>query len=156
MARQEANLPHRLVIGGGKGWLYDEIFAKVQQLHLTDHVLLPGFIDDADLPALYRAAEFFAFPSLYEGFGIPILEAQACGAPVLTADNSCLPEAAGTAAVYVQAESVESIAHGILQLAHDPTLRQRLRTDGLANAAQFTWERSARQLLAAYEKVLTE
>lgn len=156
LARQEANLPHRLVIGGGKGWLYDEIFAKVQQLHLTDHVLLPGFIDDADLPALYRAAEFFAFPSLYEGFGIPILEAQACGAPVLTADNSCLPEAAGTAAVYVQAESVESIAHGILQLAHDPTLRQRLRTDGLANAAQFTWERSARQLLGAYEKVLTE
>ena len=154
LARQEANLPHRLIIGGGKGWLYAEIYAKVQQLQLTDHVLLPGFIDDADLPALYRAADFFAFPSLYEGFGIPILEAQACGTPVLTADNSCLPEAAGAAAVYVQAESVESIAQGILQLAQEAALRQRLRTEGLANAAKFTWERSARQLLGAYQKVL--
>lgn len=151
-ARQEAALPHRLVIGGSKGWLYDEIFATVQELGLAEEVLFPGFVDDADLPALFSAAEFFAYPSLYEGFGLPVLEAQACGAPVLTADNSCLPEAGGNAALYVEAESVESIAEGIVRLATDARLRADLRAKGFVNAAQFTWERSAAQLLAAYTK----
>ncbi|MBX3012105.1 MAG: glycosyltransferase family 4 protein [Caldilineaceae bacterium] len=154
LARQEVALPHRLVIGGGKGWLFDEIFARVQTLGLTDDVLFPGYIDDADLPALYNAADFFAFPSLYEGFGLPVIEALACGTPVLTADNSCLPEAGGAGALYVNAESVESIAHGILTLAQDSALRQRLRTAGLTHAAQFTWQQSAQQLLAAYRHVL--
>ncbi len=154
LARQEAKLPHRLVIGGGKGWLFDEIFARVQELGLTDHVIFPGYVADADLPALYRAAEFFAFPSLYEGFGLPIIEALACGTPVLTADNSCLPEAGGTGAIYVDALSIESIAAGIIQLANDADLRQQLRSAGLHHAAQFTWQRSAEQLLAAYLHVL--
>jgi len=154
LARKEAQLPHRLVIGGGKGWLFTEIFARVQELRLTDHVLFPGYIDDADLPVLYNAAEFFAFPSLYEGFGLPVIEALACGTPVLTANNSCLPEAGGAGAVYVEAESVESIADGLIRLATDAPLRQQLRTAGLTHAAQFTWQRSAEQLLAAYQKVL--
>lgn len=153
-ARQAAQLPHRLVIGGGKGWLYEEIYAKVQELGLQDHVLFPGYIDDADLPALYSAAEFFAFPSLYEGFGLPIIEALACGTPVLTADNSCLPEAGGPGALYVKAEDVASIAEGLITLAQDAALRQQLRAAGQLHAAQFTWQRSAQQLLAAYAKVL--
>uniref|UniRef100_A0A540VB61 Glycosyltransferase family 4 protein n=1 Tax=Litorilinea aerophila TaxID=1204385 RepID=A0A540VB61_9CHLR len=153
-ARQEARLPHRLVIGGSKGWLYDAIFARVQELGLEEHVHFPGFVADEDLPALYAAAEFFAYPSLYEGFGLPIVEALACGTPVLTGDNSCLPEAGGPGALYVRAEEVESIAQGILQLAQDEQLRIRLREAGLAHAAQFTWERSAQQLVAAYTKVL--
>lgn len=154
-ARQTAKLPHRLIIGGGKGWLFDEIFARVQALELTDDVLFPGYIADADLPALYTAAEVFAFPSLYEGFGLPVIEALACGTPVLTADNSCLPEAAGPGALYVKAEQVESIAEGLVTLAENASLRQQLRTLGLAHAAQFTWQRSAAQLLAAYQKVLS-
>lgn len=153
-ARQAVALPHRLVIGGGKGWLYDEIFAQVERLHLQDDVILPGYIDDTDLPALYSAAEFFAYPSLYEGFGLPIIEALACGTPVLTADNSCLPEAGGPGARYVDAEDMESIAEGIIQLATDAPLRLRLRTDGRAHAQQFTWQRSAAQLLGAYNQVL--
>ena len=153
-ARKAGDLPHRLVIGGGKGWLYDAIFAKLHELGLEEDVLLPGFVAEADLPALYSAADLFAYPSLYEGFGLPILEAQACGAPVLTADNSCLPEAGGDAALYVQAEETRSIADGILRLTQDAELRQQLRQAGLLHAAQFSWERSARQLLAAYEKVL--
>lgn len=153
-ARQAAHLPHRLVIGGGKGWLFDEIFARVQALGLTEDVLFPGYIADADLPALYTAAEFFAFPSLYEGFGLPVIEALACGTPVLTADNSCLPEAGGPGALYVKAEQIESIAEGIVTLTGNASLRQQLRTLGLAHAAQFTWQRSAEQLLAAYQKVL--
>ncbi len=142
------------MIGGSKGWLFEEIFATVRELGLEDHVLFPGFVDDADLPALYSAAAFFAYPSLYEGFGLPIVEALACGTPVLTADNSCLPEAAGPGALYVKADSVESIAAGIMRLAEDEPLRRSLVTAGQAHAATFTWQRSARQLLSAYQRVL--
>ncbi|MCB0115939.1 MAG: glycosyltransferase family 4 protein [Caldilineaceae bacterium] len=153
-ARKAAQIPHRLVIGGGKGWLFDEIFATVQALGLTDDVVFPGYIADEDLPALYSAAEFFAYPSLYEGFGLPVIEALACDTPVLTADNSCLPEAAGPGALYVDAESVESIAAAIVRLANEDALRRSLREAGRRHAAQFTWQRSARQLLAAYRYVL--
>jgi glycosyltransferase involved in cell wall biosynthesis len=153
-ARAAAKLPHRLVIGGRKGWLYEGIFARVQELGLGDHVLFPGFVADADLPALYSGAAFFAYPSLYEGFGLPIVEAQACGAPVLTGDNSCLPEAGGPGAVYVQAQDVDSIAEGIISLATDEALVAQLATAGQKHAAQFTWERSAQQLLSAYRKLL--
>ncbi len=158
LARQAAGaqggLPHRLIIGGSKGWLYDAIFAKVQELGLADDVHFPGFVADEDLPALYSGADFFAYPSLYEGFGLPIIEALACGTPVLTADNSCLPEAGGPGALYVKAESVESIAAGITALATDPALRRRLASAGRTHAAVFTWARSAGQLLTAYRALL--
>jgi glycosyltransferase involved in cell wall biosynthesis len=153
-ARAEAKLPHRLVIGGGKGWLYDEIFRRVGELNLDGHVHFTGFVEEADLPALYSAAEFFAYPSLYEGFGLPIVEALACGTPVLAGDNSCLPEAGGPGAFYVSAEEVDSIAAGIVQLATNAVLRTQLRIAGLQHAAQFTWARSAQQLLAAYAHAL--
>lgn len=149
-ARSHHNLPHKLVIGGKKGWLFDSIFARVQQLDLENDVLFPGFIDDADLPALYSGAQFFAYPSLYEGFGLPIVEALACGVPVLTADNSCLPEAAGDGALYVNALDVDDIAEKLSILATNPALRTQLAEAGLRHAATFTWERSARQLLGAY------
>lgn len=152
IARNEALLPHRLIIGGGKGWLYEEIFQRVGELRLREHVHFTGFVGDADLPALYSAADFFAYPSLYEGFGLPIIESLACGTPVLTANNSCLPEAGGPGALYVEAEDVRSIADGIVRLATDATLRAQLRTAGLHHAAHFTWERSARQLLDAYAR----
>ena len=126
----------------------------MQELGLADDVHFPGFVADEDLPALYSGADFFAYPSLYEGFGLPIIEALACGTPVLTADNSCLPEAGGPGALYVQAESVESIAAGITTLATDPALRRRLAHAGLAHAAAFTWARSAGQLLTAYRALL--
>jgi len=154
-ARQESDMPHCLVIGGSKGWMYDKIYARINELGLADHVLLPGFVPDDLLPALYRTAEFFAYPSLYEGFGIPIIEALACGTSVLTATNSCLPEAGGPGAIYVDAEDVSSIAHGITQLTQDRQLRERLRVAGLAHAAQFTWDRSAQQIVQAYQKVLS-
>ena len=153
-ARREADVPQHLVIGGAKGWLYDEIFATVQQLGLDDEVHFAGYVDEADLPVLYSAADFFVFPSLYEGFGLPLIEALACGTPVLTADNSCLPEAAGPGAVYVDAKDVTSIAQGIVRLANDADLRKRLSRAGRAHAASFTWTRSAQQLAAAYQTVL--
>jgi len=154
LARQEANLPHRLIIGGAKGWLYDSIFAKAEELNLQEVVHFPGFVADDDLAALYSAAEFVAYPSLYEGFGLPIIEALACGTPVLTGDNSCLPEAGGPGAVYVDALDTASIAQGIIRLADDAALRQALAAAGRQHAAAFTWERSAQQLLDAYAAAL--
>lgn len=149
-ARQTAGLQHNLVIGGGKGWLYDDIFAKVKELDLSESVKFVGFVADADLPALYSAAEFFAYPSLYEGFGLPIIEALACATPVLTANNSCLPEAGGPGALYVDAEDTDSIAAGLVRLATDVDFAAQLSTAGRAHAAHFTWERSADQLMNAY------
>jgi glycosyltransferase involved in cell wall biosynthesis len=154
VARAQDGLPHRLVVAGRTGWLYDDIFARVAELGLKGVVHFPGFVDEVDLPALYSDADFFAYPSLYEGFGLPILEALACGTPVLTGDNSCLPEAGGPGALYVDAESVESIAASIGKLAVDRALRENLRAAGLQHASYFTWQRSARQLLDAYAKVL--
>ncbi len=154
-ARNDAGIEHRLVIGGKKGWLYDAIFAQVQRLHLEEHVLFPGFVAEEDLPSLYSAAQFFAFPSLYEGFGLPIIEALACGTPVLSADNSCLPEAGGPGALYVNAEDLNSIADGLVRMATDSELRSQLRAAGIVHAAGFTWQRSAGQLLDAYAAVLS-
>jgi glycosyltransferase involved in cell wall biosynthesis len=153
-ARAEARIPHRLVIGGAKGWLYDAIFARVQELQLEEAVDFPGFIAESDLPALYSGADFLAYPSLYEGFGLPIVESLACGTPVLAADNSCLPEAGGPGALYVQAERVDSIAAAIVQLAGNTALRSRLREAGLAHATGFTWEQAAIQLKSAYAAAL--
>lgn len=152
--REEGKFPHRLVIVGAKGWLYDDIFRRVQELKLGDAVIFTGFAPDADLPALMSGAEVFAYPSLYEGFGLPIVEALACGTPVLTGDNSCLPEAGGPGALYVDALDVASIAAGLEEILRDAELRARLRTEGRAHAAQFTWARSAQQLLAAYQQML--
>jgi glycosyltransferase involved in cell wall biosynthesis len=153
-ARQAGGLTQRLVIGGGKGWLYETIFTRVQELGLESAVTFTGFVDEVDLPALYRHADFFAYPSLYEGFGLPVVEALACGTPVLTADNSCLPEAGGAGALYVDAQDIDSIAQGLLRMANDAALRDTLRTAGLAHAAHFTWERSAADLLATYTRLL--
>lgn len=156
LARREGAIPQRLVIGGGKGWLYEQTFARVQELGLADAVTFTGFVDEVDLPALYRGADLFAYPSLYEGFGLPVIEALAAGTPVLTGDNSCLPEAGGPGALYVNAQDVRAIADGLLRLATDAPLRATLRTAGLAHAAHFTWERSAQQLLTAYRTTLTQ
>jgi glycosyltransferase involved in cell wall biosynthesis len=154
IARRCADLPHRLIIGGAKGWLFDDIFAQAERLQLGDRVHFPGFIDDADLPALYSAAEFLAYPSLYEGFGLPIVEALACGIPVLTGDNSCLPEAGGPGAFYVKVEDVDALASAIKALASDAKLRQNLAQAGRIHALGFSWENSARQLMQVYERVL--
>jgi glycosyltransferase involved in cell wall biosynthesis len=155
-ARQEGKLPHRLVIGGKQGWLYEPIYARVQELGLAEHVHFPGFIADEDLPALYSDAAFFAYPSLYEGFGLPIVEALACGAPVLAGDNSCLPEAGGPGAFYVDAGSTESIAEGIVQLACDRALAARLAAAGRTHALQFTWQRSAVPAAGGLSKVVID
>lgn len=150
LLRQRHDVPHQLVIGGGRGWLYEDIDATIAELGLEEKVRLVGFVDDADLPALYAAADLFAFPSLYEGFGIPVLEAMGCGTPVVTADNSSLPEVAGDAAMLVDALDVEALADALWRLIDDGALRQILVQRGQQQVQRFTWRAAAEQLLGAY------
>ena len=150
---QETGLPHLLVIAGGKGWLYDDIFAEVRRLGLEQRVRFLGFVDDAALPALYRGAELFVFPSLYEGFGFPPLEAMACGCPVVASNSSSLPEVCGDAAILVPPEDEGALAGAMSTVFRDAVLRQALRARGLAQAAHFTWPAAARRLVEEYEKV---
>jgi len=145
-----AQLPKEfeLVIAGGKGWLYDDIFAEAEKF--KGRVRFLGFVADDDLPALYSGAAMFAYPSLYEGFGLPLLEAMACGTPTLTSNVSCLPEVVAEAAVTVSPYDVDSIAEG---LQHTLANRDELIKKGFARAAQFKWEAAARQLIALYESL---
>jgi glycosyltransferase involved in cell wall biosynthesis len=151
--RRQHRMAHRLVIGGGKGWLSEGIFEAADASGFRSEIVFPGFVADADLPALYSAAEVFVLPSRYEGFGIPVLEAMACGAAVVCANNSSLPEAAGDAALLVDANDEVALANAILQLVEDETLRNVLQRRGCEQAARFTWDAAATTLLATYERV---
>jgi glycosyltransferase involved in cell wall biosynthesis len=145
----------RLILAGGQGWLYDSIFAEVERLKLQERVVFPGFVDDADLPALYSAASVLAYPSLYEGFGLPMLEAMACGTPVVTSTASCLPEVAGDAALCVPPTDVGALAHALETAVSDESARAELRTKGFARAKEFTWEKAARELVERYRALLS-
>lgn len=144
----------RLVIGGKRQWRTGEIDATLARLDLGDAVQWTGYLADADLPALYSAAQAFVFPSLYEGFGLPPLEAMACGTPVITSNVSSLPEVVGDAAVLIDPYDVGALARAIEQVLTDAASRVTLRERGLQQAALWTWDRTARNTLAAYHNVL--
>jgi glycosyltransferase involved in cell wall biosynthesis len=145
--------PLHLVIAGGKGWLYEPILAAADASPLRERVHFAGFVADADLPGLYSLAELFVFPSHYEGFGIPVLEAMACGTPVVCADNSSLPEVAGDAALLVNATDIDGLAGAMNQVLNEPALRARLVERGFRQAARFSWEDAARRLLEVYDRL---
>ena len=151
---QTDNSNLHLVIAGRRGWLYEDIFAAIDRLQLHARVQLLDYVHDKDLPALYNLAAAFAYPSIYEGFGIPPLEALACGTPTVVADNSSLPEVVADAAVLVSAEDVGSIASGIARVVSDAALRARLRAVGPAQARKFTWEQAAQRVLACYQRAV--
>jgi glycosyltransferase involved in cell wall biosynthesis len=142
-----------LVIAGGKGWLYDDIFAAAKASPAQDRIHFAGYVADEDLPAVYSLATLFAFPSHYEGFGIPVLESMACGTPVVCANNSSLPEVAGDAALLIEATDTEALADAMWQLLADTSLRERLVLKGYDQAKRFTWEKAARRLLNVYRQV---
>ncbi|HSN75336.1 MAG TPA: glycosyltransferase family 1 protein, partial [Anaerolineae bacterium] len=148
--------PVKLVLAGGKGWSYDAIFAEVARLGLEQEVVLPGYIADEELAWWYRAAAVFAYPSLLEGFGLPVLEAMACGTPTITSALSSLPEVAGDAALLVDPTSVDALAAALLRLLDDIALAGELRTRGLAQATRFSWSRTAQETAAVYRHALPE
>ncbi len=142
-ARVKERLRLPLVIGGGKGWLYDEIFALVRELSINDEVRFLGFVDRDDLPLLYAAATAFVYPSLYEGFGFPPLEAMASGTPVVVSDAGSLQEVVGDAGMIVPARDVDALAESLVRVTHDDAWRAELRARGLRRARQFCWEDAA-------------
>ncbi len=145
-----------LALAGGRGWLYEELFARVKALGLSDEVIFPGYVMREELPWWYNAATVLAYPSVYEGFGLPVLEAQACGTPVLTSNVSSLPEAAGDAALAVDPYKVEALADGLNRLLADEALRHDLRERGLVHARSFSWPRAAQETARVYRRALTE
>jgi len=140
----------KLVIAGGQGWLFDAIFAEVGRLGLSRRVIFPGFVADADLPALYSAARVVAYPSLYEGFGLTILEAMACGTPVVTSTASSMPEVAGDAALLVSPTDVEALEAALDKALTDENLRADLIAKGYGRVREFSWGESAKQLFGIY------
>jgi glycosyltransferase involved in cell wall biosynthesis len=143
-----------LVLAGARGWYYESIAAAIAALGLEECVYLPGYVADADVPALLTAATALVYPSLYEGFGLPALEAMACGTAVIAARTSSLPEVVGEAGLLVDPLSVEEIAAAMQRLLQDEALRAELGRQGQERAALFTWERCARETLAVLEEAL--
>ena len=145
-----------LVIVGRRGWLYDDFFAALEQSPARDRVILPGYVPDEDLPAVYAGAQALVFPSLYEGFGLPVLEAMACGTPVLASFASSVPEVGGQAAFYFDPTSEEEITSSVHRLLRDNALKEEMQVEGLAQAARFSWEKAAAETEAVYSAVLKE
>jgi glycosyltransferase involved in cell wall biosynthesis len=143
-----------LVIVGGKGWLEAPIYSAIRDLGMSDDVHFTGFADEADLPALYSGALCVALPSLYEGFGIPVLEGMACGTPVITSNVSSLPEAAGDAGLLIDPYSVEDMTEALRRVIEDTELRTNLISKGFAHAARFTWDASAAHLREVYSRLI--
>jgi glycosyltransferase involved in cell wall biosynthesis len=142
-----------LVVAGGEGWLNEDLRLVVTKLGLGEHVKFLGFVQDADLRVLYSAAKLCVYPSFYEGFGLPPLEAMACGAPVITSNTSALPEVVGDAALLVDPKSSEELGDAMRQVLHDEGLRLKLRRQSLERAKLFSWERTAEETLAVYQEV---
>lgn len=146
-----AGHPHRLVVAGGQGWLFADVQQQVEALGLAGDVIFTGRVAEADLPGLYSGAACLLMPSLYEGFGFPVLEAMACGTPVVCSSASSLPEAAGDAALLVEPTDAEALAAAVARVLGDPALAEQMRADGLAQAGLFRWERTAAETVAVYQ-----
>ena len=146
-------IEHKLVLCGGKGWYYDDIFRKIEDLRLNKEVIFTGYVPENDLPFLYNAADVFVYPSLYEGFGLPVLEAMSCGCPVVTSNVSSIPEVVGNAGILVNPSSFEELAQAILKVVKDRELREDLVKKGLKRAKIFSWEKAAKETFIVLERV---
>jgi glycosyltransferase involved in cell wall biosynthesis len=144
----------KLVVVGRKGWLHEGIFARIRDLGLEGDVVFPGYLADEDLPALYGAATVFAFPSLYEGFDLPPLEAMACGTPVVCSSAASLPEVCGDAALLVAPTDVTALTAALRRALDDSALREDLRARGLRQASRFDWREAAEKTRAVYASVV--
>jgi glycosyltransferase involved in cell wall biosynthesis len=143
---------HQLVIVGRKLWLAHEIFDEVKKQRWAEDVILTGYVADEDLPALYRAAGAFVYPSLFEGFGLPPLEAMACGTPVVTSNVSSLPEVTEDAALLIDPNDESALANALIEIVGNTRLRAELREKGIAQAGKFTWREAAEKTLRLYQE----
>ena len=143
-----------LAIVGRRGWLYEDFFAQLERSPARESVVFPGYVPDEDLPVIYAGAQALVFPSLYEGFGLPVLEAMACGTPVAASNASSIPEIGGDAALYFAPQDEEAMTATVRRILVAPDLAADLRRRGPARAARYSWERAARETRAVYERVL--
>ena len=151
VATVKEKIPHMLVIAGEERWRYRQDLALIERLGIKDRIHFTGWVSHDELPAFYNLADLFVLPSLYEGFGIPLLEAMACGCPVLTATTGSPPEVVADAGYLVNPTNVEAIASGILEVLSNPVLREAMVTKGLERVKEFSWEKCARKTLTVLE-----
>ncbi|MFZ0751992.1 MAG: glycosyltransferase family 1 protein, partial [Pyrinomonadaceae bacterium] len=159
LLEEQPGLDVKLVLAGSKsqGWMYDEVFeAAAAAPKYRDRVAFTGFVADEDLAALYSGALGFIFPSLYEGFGLPPLEAMACGTPVISSDATALPEVVGGAGLMVKPTDEDALCEAMLNLLNDSRLRQELRRKGLERASEFSWQRCAAETVNVYRTAVSE
>jgi len=149
-------ITHKLIIAGTKRWKYKEIFEIITKLNLQNDVIFTGYFPEEDLPALYNAADLFVYPSLYEGFGLPPLEAMACGTPVITSNTSSLPEVVGDAGIMIDPYDVDGLADAMYEVLRNDGLREKMVKSGLERAKTFSWKKTARETLKVYEEVYNE
>lgn len=154
--RRSAHLPHCLVLIGARGWKHAEVDAAIEEEQVGDAVRFAGYVPASELPDWFRAADVFVYPSRYEGFGLPPLEAMACGTPVITSNAASLPEVVGDAALVVSPDDKDGLAEAIVRVLSSPSLREEMRGRGLAQAAKFSWARAARETLDVYRAVLAQ
>lgn len=145
-----------VVIVGGKGWLEDPIYESIRQFGMQDRVIFTGFVADDDLPAIYSGSLCMALPSLYEGFGLPVLEAMSCGVPIITSNLSSLPEVAGDAGILVSPTNLDEIVNALERVVDDGTLRESMIAKGMQQAQKFSWKAGAQQLHHIYDRLLHE
>ncbi len=151
---KKMGLKHKLVVVGGRGWKYEETIGEIERLNLQESVIFPGYVPDEDLVKLYNAADLFVYPSLYEGFGLPPLEAMACGTPVITSNTSSLPEVVGNAGIMVNPKDVNGLAESMHRVLTDNVLKEDLSKKSLERSKKFSWEKSANETWKVYESIL--
>ena len=144
---------YSLVLAGKKGWLYEEIFQTVRKLGIEKEVIFTGYIPDDDRPILMAAAQLFVFPSFFEGFGMPVVEAQACGTPVVTSNTTSLPEAVGEGAILVDPENTNELKEAMEKILSSPKIANQLKEKGLQNARRFNWASSARKVIEIFNRL---
>jgi Glycosyltransferase len=154
--QEEIGAEVKLVLAGGKGWLYEDIFAQVKVLHLEQDVIFTGYVPDEDLLSLYNMALAFVYPSLYEGFGLPPLEAMSCGVPVISSNTSSIPEVVGDAGILIDPYRTEDIAEAIGKLASSESLRDELSWRGIQRSRLFSWKQCAIETLQVYRECMLQ
>lgn len=155
LSQKRVGMP-KLVIVGRKGWLYDKLFARIAELELTEQIIFTGFVPDEDLPYIYDSAKLFVYLSFFEGFGLPPLEAMACGVPVITSNTTSLPEVVGNAGITVAPGDIDAVAAAIAGLLEDPDMAEKFGVSGKKRAGLFSWDAAAAETLKIYSSVSGE